>query len=130
MHMLLKEVRGFSSLILCIAVEDCPLAMAALRRHPTRIKTEQEARQIRNIGEKTARKIIQVLNTGHMDRLRYEESTPEAQACKIFLGIYGIGPALAREWFQRGLRTLDDVKNGKDGVKLTPNQEVCYRFPD
>lgn len=63
-----------------------------------------------------------------MKRLKYEESTPESIACKAFLGIYGVGPALAREWFQRGLRTLDDVKERKDGIVLTPNQEVGHVY--
>lgn len=84
--------------------------------------------KLRNVGSKTATKIFQVITTGEMERLKYEESSPENIACKIFTGIYGVGPALAREWFHRGLRTLEDVRNGKDGVKLTANQEIGLKF--
>lgn len=59
-----------------------------------------------------------------MKRLSYELNSPEGKASRLFTGIYGVGPATAREWYQRGLRTLEDVKNGKDGVTLTPHQAV------
>ena len=40
-----------------------------------------------------------------------------------------IGPVVARQWYLDGLRTLDDVKNRKNGIKLSPHQEVCgYPF--
>ena len=61
-----------------------------------------------------------------MKRLAYELNSPEGKATRIFTGIYGVGPAIAREWYQRGLRTLEDVKNRKDGVILNPHQEVNF----
>ena len=36
-----------------------------------------------------------------------------------------IGPVLARQWYLEGLRTLDDVRNRKNGIKLGTHQEVC-----
>ena len=36
-----------------------------------------------------------------------------------------IGPVLARQWYLEGLRTLDDVRNRKNGIKLSSHQEVC-----
>jgi len=36
-----------------------------------------------------------------------------------------IGPVLARQWYLEGLRTLDDVRNRKSGIKLSNHQEVC-----
>lgn len=59
-----------------------------------------------------------------MKRLEYEKNSPEGLATMKFMGIYGVGPATAREWYQRGLRTLEDVRNGKDGVTLSPAQQV------
>lgn len=59
-----------------------------------------------------------------MKRLEYEKNSPEGRATMKFMGIYGVGPATAREWYQRGLRTLEDVLDGKDGVTLSPAQHV------
>ena len=39
--------------------------------------------------------------------------------------IVSIGPVLARQWYLEGLRTLDDVRNMKNGIKLSNHQEVC-----
>jgi len=36
-----------------------------------------------------------------------------------------VGPILARQWYLEGLRTLDDVRDRKNGIKLSPHQEVC-----
>ena len=34
-------------------------------------------------------------------------------------------PLLAREWNFEGLRTLDNVRNRKNGIKFSNHQEVC-----
>jgi hypothetical protein len=61
-----------------------------------------------------------------MKRLEYEENSDVGLATLLFMGIYGVGPAIAREWYQRGLRTLDDVRNRKDGIRLSAAQEVSH----
>ena len=35
-----------------------------------------------------------------------------------------IGQILARKWYLEGLRTLDDVRDRKNDIKLSPHQEV------
>lgn len=65
-----------------------------------------------------------------MKRLEYEENSDVGVATLLFMGIYGVGPATAREWYQRGLRTLDDVRNRKDGIKPSTSQEVSYNVHD
>jgi hypothetical protein len=59
-----------------------------------------------------------------MARLQFEESSERTQAIIVFCGIYGVGPSKALEWYQRGLRTLEDVRANKNGIKLTPAMEV------
>lgn len=61
-----------------------------------------------------------------MKRLQHELSLPEYKAINAFIGIYGVGTGIAREWVQRGLKTLDDVRNGKNGVALSPAQQVSF----
>ena len=41
-----------------------------------------------------------------------------------------IGQTIAYRWYASGCRTLDDVRAGKGGVKLTPAMEIGLRFYD
>jgi len=47
---------------------------------------------------------------------------------KLFSGIYGVGPMVARDWYSRGLRTLDDVKTKKGGIRLSPAQQLGLKY--
>ena len=60
-----------------------------------------------------------------MRRLQYQESTESSIITKLFMGIYGVGMTTARDWFNHGMRTLDDLKKARRGVILTPAQRVC-----
>ncbi|KDQ56029.1 hypothetical protein JAAARDRAFT_79538 [Jaapia argillacea MUCL 33604] len=101
----------------------------ALRTHPTRIKSFSEARSIRGVGEKTAMKIMEILETGELRRIDYE-NTDDVKATHIFQGIYGVGQHTAFMWYASGCRTLEDVKARKGGIKVSPTQEIGIKFYD
>ncbi|KAG6907586.1 hypothetical protein DXG01_008343, partial [Tephrocybe rancida] len=101
----------------------------ALRNHPQRISSFAEARAIRGVGEKTATKIMEIIETGGLRRIGYEKSE-DITTTKIFQGVYGVGQATAYQWYAAGCRSLTDVVAGKGGVKLTPAQEIGIRFYD
>ncbi|KAF8994880.1 hypothetical protein BDQ17DRAFT_1251265 [Cyathus striatus] len=101
----------------------------ALRIYPKRIKSFSEARSIRGVGDKTARKIMEIITTGNLSRIDYEK-TEDVQVTRLFTGIYGVGQPTAYKWYAAGCRTLDDLKAGKCGVKLTPAQEIGLRYYD
>ncbi|KAJ6790370.1 hypothetical protein PWT90_04208 [Aphanocladium album] len=92
-------------------------AVAALRRQPARVATAAAARRIPGVGPRLAAKIEEIATTDRLRRLEYAEQ--DDGALPLFLGVYGVGPALAARWAARGLRTLEDVKRE---VKLTPAQ--------
>ncbi|KAG6844101.1 hypothetical protein H0H87_009776 [Tephrocybe sp. NHM501043] len=95
----------------------------ALKNHPKRISSFAEARAIRGVGEKTATKIMEIIETGGLRRIGYEK-TEDIKATKIFQGVYGVGQSTAYQWYAAGCRSLADVVAGKGGVKLTPAQEI------
>ncbi|KAH7882075.1 hypothetical protein F5I97DRAFT_1817500, partial [Phlebopus sp. FC_14] len=105
----------------------------ALRNYPRPVRSFSEARSIRGVGEKTALKIMEIIETGGLQRIAYEK-TEDVEATKIFQGIYGVGEHLRRQmaftWFASGIRTLDDIKARKDGLKLSPAQEIGLKFYD
>ncbi|KAF8154295.1 hypothetical protein B0H34DRAFT_721306 [Crassisporium funariophilum] len=104
-------------------------SIRALRNYPRRIKNYAEARLVRGVGEKTARKIEEILQTGDLRRITYENSS-DVKVTRLFQGIYGVGQSIAHQWYASGCRTLEDVKAGKGGVKLSAAQEIGLRFYD
>ena len=49
-----------------------------------------------------------------------------------FVPIYRmtLGPSIAHQWYLAGCRTLDDLRTGKGGVKLSTVQEIGLQFYD
>ncbi|KAG5638696.1 hypothetical protein H0H81_010921 [Sphagnurus paluster] len=101
----------------------------ALRNYPKRITSFAQARAIRGVGEKTAAKIMEIIETGNLRRIGYEK-TQDIEVTQMLQGIYGVGQATAYQWYAAGCRTLADVLSGKGGVNLTPAQEIGVRFYD
>ncbi|OBZ74633.1 DNA polymerase lambda [Grifola frondosa] len=102
-------------------------SLKGIRDYPKRIKSFDEARTIYGVGEKTARKIMEIIDKGTLDRIRFEK-TEKTQVAMFFMGIYGVGPAIAENWYNAGCRTLEDVKAGKGGIKLTAAQSIGLEY--
>ncbi|KLO15599.1 Nucleotidyltransferase [Schizopora paradoxa] len=101
----------------------------ALRNYPKRIQSYSEARAIKGVGDKTAQKIMEIIQTGSLERINYER-TEDVEAVNVFKGIYGVGPKTAYMWYASGCRTLDDVKQRKGGITVSDVQEIGIRFYD
>ncbi|KAK0631945.1 hypothetical protein B0T14DRAFT_502797 [Immersiella caudata] len=92
-----------------------------LRRQTTKITTEQEALHLPNIGPRLAAKIEEIVTTDTLQRLEHTRDEPIDRALSTFLGIYGVGTAIAKRWVTQGFRTLDDLIANAD---LTTNQRI------
>ena len=84
---------------------------------------------IPGIGSKTAQKIMEVIRTGNLRRIQYER-TEDLVIRQRFQGIYGVGPNKAREWYQEGARSLEDLREGKYGIKLSAAQKIGLEHYD
>ncbi|KAI0744452.1 hypothetical protein C8Q76DRAFT_699578 [Earliella scabrosa] len=104
-------------------------AIGALRRYPTRIRSVEEAKTLRGVGDKTAMKIMEVIQTGKLERIRFE-MTEDVLVCMKFTGIYNVGINIARMWYNCGCRTLEDVAARKGGIELSAAQEIGLRYYD
>ncbi|KAG6331664.1 hypothetical protein ID866_7425 [Astraeus odoratus] len=101
----------------------------ALRNYPKRITSFSEARSIRGVGEKTALKIMEIINTGNLRRIEYER-TDDVKVTRLFQGVYGVGRATAFMWYASGCRTLEDISARKESLQLSPAQEIGLRYYD
>lgn len=106
-------------------------AIGSLKTYPTRIKSKEEAMELRGISSKTADKIMEIIRTGELQRIKFTK-TPELDSIRIFRGIYGVGSNIARKWVAQGVKSLEDLNTavaaGK--IKLTFVQEIGLRHYD
>jgi DNA polymerase lambda len=92
-------------------------------KHP--ITTREQALRLSGSGSKTADKIMEIVQTGALQRIAAED-TEEYRVCRLFAGIYDVGAKRARQWWTMGLRTLEDVEKRKAEIRLTRNQAVRH----
>ncbi|XWW99798.1 hypothetical protein V2A60_007810 [Cordyceps javanica] len=115
-------------------------AITTLRRHPVRVSSERAARRLPGVGPRLAAKIAEIATTDRLRRLEHAQRDDggEDAALRLFLGVHGVGPAVAGRWAARGLRTLDDVQRaaaaggtGTASLTLTPAQRLgMERYDD
>lgn len=87
-------------------------AITKLRKFPRRV--DEEALKELKIGPRIAAKIDQFLDLGMTDRLRGLEDDLMQRTVELFSKVHGCGAKVALLWFQRGFRTLDDVRRRPD----------------
>ncbi|KAF8522770.1 Nucleotidyltransferase [Hysterangium stoloniferum] len=106
-------------------------AIGSLKTYPTRIRSREEALKLSGISDKTADKIMEIVRTGELQRIKYTK-TQDLEAIRAFSGIYGVGTNIARKWFNQGLKSLDDLKRAvhDETLKLTFVQEIGLKFYD
>lgn len=126
------------------------VAAGALRNTGKKISTYEDAVKLPGIGDKTARKLLEIVQTGKSTHL--ENKTLMDKVGDIFTKIYGnlrkcnrvqprqradvrlvagVGPTKAAEWFNAGMRTLDDVRHSeKFGIKLMECQKLGLKYYD
>ncbi|XP_006455903.1 hypothetical protein AGABI2DRAFT_227537 [Agaricus bisporus var. bisporus H97] len=106
-------------------------SIRAIHIYPKRIQSYSEARSIRGVGDKTALKIKEILQTGDLRRINFEK-TDDVKVTRLFQGIYGVGKcqSTAFKWYSAGCRTLEDLRSQKGGVRLSSVQMIGLQYYD
>jgi DNA polymerase lambda len=109
-------------------------AIAALKQHPKRITTLQEAKSLRGVGKRLADKILEIIETGELQKLDEYNSRDDMSSIKIFTNIHGIGPTTAQAFVAQGFRTIDDLKanaslNKQQKIGIKYYEEFLKRIP-
>ena len=68
----------------------------------------------------------EILKRGILERIekKPEEEKEKIKVIELFEQIYGVGETTATAWYDKGYRTLEDLKN----VKMTKNQRLGYEY--
>jgi DNA polymerase/3'-5' exonuclease PolX len=72
----------------------------------------------KGIGTKLLTRIKEVVATGVSEKLESLESNEKVSALSTFMSIWGVGQKLANELYQKGCRTLNDVRSIQDQLPL------------
>ena len=82
-------------------------AVEAVKKHKKATITKAELAAYQGIGEGILRRFDELVSSGGLAELKEHEE--ERKVVELFEGIYGVGPVLAKKWFQQGYRTLKDI---------------------
>ena len=100
-------------------------AIASIKNYHKKLETWEECSSLPFVGERLAKKIWEIVQTGHLRRLDHVD--PRQEALNLFVGVWGAGPTTAEAWISQGLKTLEDLKNHG---KLTRQQEIGLKYYD
>ena len=88
------------------------------------IKTKEDLNNIPGIGPGIVRLFIEFVDTGKVELLIKEQNRME----NVFSDIYGVGPKKAKELVDKGIRTLDELRDKQD--VLNDIQKVGLKYYD
>ena len=93
-----------------------------------RLESGKEAKKLPGVGEKIAQKIDEILETGKLKKLDTIRSDDTSLAVNSLTRVAGIGPAKARELYEEGITTIEELKEHTD--KLTKSQKIGLKYVD
>ncbi|CAF1112009.1 unnamed protein product [Adineta ricciae] len=102
-------------------------AITTIRRCTHRIDSYEEIIKLPGIGESLAKKIWEIIDTGSFEKLEDFQSSEYMKVLDLFGNVWGCGPNIAKQWYDQGFRTLDDLRTK---AKLSQNQQVGLKYYD
>jgi DNA polymerase lambda len=103
-------------------------AAGIVRRCPVLITSGAQVSGIKGIGSSLADRIDEFLS-GATGRAYYED-TERARAVQTLKDVYGVGPTIANELYNRGARTIDDLRNKDYGLSSAQQVRSAYHNID
>lgn len=101
-------------------------AANVLAAHPTRIKSGEEAKKLKGIGVKIAKKIDEFLQTGKLQKLEKIREDNDSTAINFLTRVSGIGPSKAKELVDANIKTIEDLHKNKH--KLNHHQLIGLKY--
>lgn len=81
-----------------------------LEKYPTKITDIKEIINLPGVGKSLGDKINEILKTGKLEKLEGFRKDPKLSALVTLGKIWGVGPKGAIDLYEKGLRTVDDVR--------------------
>ncbi|XP_047001726.1 DNA polymerase lambda-like isoform X1 [Schistocerca americana] len=100
-------------------------AIASIKSHGKNINTYEEAISLPGIGKKMAEKIMEIIETGKLQKVDEVCNSEKSKIISLFTQIWGVGPAIAQSWYAQGFRTLEDLPSK---ANLSKQQKIGLHY--
>ncbi|XAR65021.1 DNA-directed DNA polymerase [Bertholletia excelsa] len=102
-------------------------AIPVIEKLPFKIESVDQVKHLPAIGKSMQDHIQEIVNTGKLSKLEHFETDEKVRTISLFGEVWGIGPATALKLYEKGHRTLDNLKNEES---LTHAQKIGLKFFD
>ncbi|PRQ41218.1 putative DNA-directed DNA polymerase [Rosa chinensis] len=102
-------------------------AIPVIERLPFKIQSQDQVKGLPNIGKSMQDHIQEIVTTGKLSKLEHFETDEKVRTISLFGEVWGVGPATAQKLYEKGHRTLDDLKNEES---LTNSQKLGLKYFD
>ena len=89
---------------------------------PERLQSGEEAQKLDGVGKQIAKKIDEFISTGKLQKIEKIRNDDSSTSINELTRVAGIGPAKARELFDAGITSVEELKKNQDS--LTPYQKI------
>ncbi|KAJ8773827.1 hypothetical protein K2173_008290 [Erythroxylum novogranatense] len=100
-------------------------AIPVIEKVPFKIESSEQVKGLPGIGKSLQDHIQEIVTTGKLSKLEHFETDEKVCTLNLFGEVWGIGPATALKLYEKGYRTLDDLKNEDS---LTHAQKVGLKY--
>ncbi|KAJ9557103.1 hypothetical protein OSB04_011717 [Centaurea solstitialis] len=100
-------------------------AIPVIERLPFKIESGDQVKDLPAIGKSMQDHIHEIVTTGKLSKLEHFESDEKVRTISLFGEVWGIGPATALKLYERGHRSLDDLKSDDT---LTNSQRLGLKY--
>ncbi|XP_078669198.1 DNA-directed DNA/RNA polymerase mu-like isoform X1 [Branchiostoma floridae x Branchiostoma belcheri] len=98
-------------------------ASCTLKSLPHPLTSIEQAGKLPNIGPHSLAVIKDILEDGYSHEVQDICDGDFYNTMQLFTGIFGIGCSTARKWYEKGFRTLDDIRNDST-ITLRKDQKI------
>ncbi|KAF0903186.1 hypothetical protein E2562_025761 [Oryza meyeriana var. granulata] len=102
-------------------------AIPVIEKLPFKIESADQVKDLPAIGKSLKDHINEIVNTGKLSKLEYFENDEKVRTVSLFGEVWGVGPATALKLYDKGHRTLDDLRKEDS---LTSAQRIGLNFFD
>ncbi|XP_009624760.1 DNA polymerase lambda isoform X3 [Nicotiana tomentosiformis] len=102
-------------------------AIPVIEKLPFKIESVDQVKHLPAIGKSMQDHIQEIVTTGKLSKLEHFEKDEKVKTISLFGEVWGIGPATALKLYEKGHRTLDDLKNEDS---LTHSQRLGLKYFD
>ncbi|TYI97731.1 hypothetical protein E1A91_D01G164000v1 [Gossypium mustelinum] len=96
-------------------------------RRSFKVESADQVKDLPGIGKSMQDHIQEIVTTGKLSKLEQFETDEKVKTITLFGEVWGIGPATALKLYEKGHRTLDDLKNEDS---LTNAQVIGLKYFD